>query len=85
MAKKSGHKGADNQFKASMRTRAGASAAKLFKKLAFPKQKKELLQYTQDNKKDADYAEMLLKVLNKVPDRTYDSIYDIEREIGKAQ
>jgi hypothetical protein len=68
-----------------MWTKTEATAAKLLKKLEFPIDNKEIMEYVNDNKKDAEYPEALINVLRRIPDRSYDSIHDIEREIGKVK
>jgi hypothetical protein len=73
------------QFTASMRTRAEASAAKIFTELKFPKNKEEILSFAKENEKKAEYPQPLITVLDRIPDRSYDSMQDVEREIGKVQ
>lgn len=68
-----------------MRTRAEASVAGVFANTKFPRNKEEILSVAKESKNKARYPESLIQVLDRISERDYDSLQDIEREIAKVQ
>jgi len=71
----------DRKATASERSPAEAAVVSIFSNTTFPKNKSEIIDYAQKNKGKTTFAKELIDVIHQIPERTYNDIHDLEREI----
>ena len=68
---------------AATRAPSAAAIAKILSGAHFPKNKNELIEYTQTNKSKVEAAEEVIQVIRELPDRTYSNMADVEKSVGQ--
>jgi hypothetical protein len=70
---------------------SAAAIAKVLSGIDFPKSKDDIKKYAQKNltsfmtkKQREEQSEVILDLLNKIPEREYTDMADVEREIGRV-
>ena len=62
-----------------------AAIAKILSGIRFPKKKEEVVAYARKNKRKLENPEEVLGTINEIPDRTYRTIVEVEKAIGKVR
>ncbi len=51
----------------------------------YPTSKKDVIQHTQQNKGKVDDVDNVINTLNRIPEKDYQSMADIEHEFGQVK
>ena len=70
---------------AATKSASAAAIAKLLSGIEFPKKKKEIIDYAEENKTKVDEPEEVISTLREVPDRTYYNMVDVEKALGEIR
>ncbi|HXG05984.1 MAG TPA: DUF2795 domain-containing protein [Nitrososphaera sp.] len=62
-----------------------AAIVKVLSGVEFPKQKQDLIGYPENSKSKVEVAEQVIQVIRGLPDKTYDSMTDLERAVGQVR
>jgi hypothetical protein len=82
-----GHKGKEESgYAAASKGASAASVAKLLKGIDFPANKDDIVQRIQQNKgKAEDSADSVIDIINQMADKKYNSMADVEHEVGQIE
>ena len=70
---------------AATKAASAAAIAKMLSEIRFPKKKEEVVAYAKKNKRKLENPEEVLGTINEIPDRTYRTIIEVEKAIGKVR
>lgn len=70
---------------AATKAASAAAIAKVLSGIRFPKKKEELFAYAKKNKRKLDNPEEVLEAINEIPNRTYHTIVEVEKAVGKVR
>ena len=70
---------------AASKAASAAAIAKILSGIRFPKKKEEVVAYARKNKRKLDNPEEVLETINEIPDRTYHTIVEVEKAVGKVR
>ena len=70
---------------AATKAASAAAIAKILSGIRFPKKKEEVVAYARKNKRKLDNPEEVLETINEIPDRTYHTIVEVEKAVGKVR
>jgi len=69
---------------AATKATSAAAIAKILSGIRFPKRKEEVVAYAKRNKRKLENPEEVLGTINEIPDRTYRTVVEVEKAIGKV-
>jgi hypothetical protein len=70
---------------AATKSASAPAIAKVLSGIEFPKKKKEIIDYAEENKTKVEIPEEVISTLREVPDRTYHNIVDVEKVLGEIR
>jgi hypothetical protein len=70
---------------AATKSASAAAIAKLLSGIEFPKKKKEIIDYVEENKTNVEEPEEVISTLREIPDRTYHNMVDVEKVLGEIR
>jgi len=70
---------------AATKAASAAAIAKILSGIDFPKNKEEVVAYAKKNKDKVQSAQEVIGTINEIPDRTYRTIIEVEKAIGKVK
>jgi hypothetical protein len=70
---------------AATKSTSAAAIAKLLSGIEFPKNKKELVERAKENKDKVDNAELVINTVSELPTKTYRSMTDVQKALGKIR
>ncbi len=67
------------------KTTSAASIAKSLKGIDFPADKNDLVKRAQQNKGQTEDSDAIIDTINQLPDKKYNSMTDVEHEVGQIE
>lgn len=64
---------------------SAASVAKLLKGIDFPANKNDLVKQAQQNKGTVENTDAVIDTIHQLPDKEYNSMADVEHEVGQVK
>lgn len=67
------------------RTTSAAAVAKVLKGIDFPANKNDLVNHAKQNKGQTEDSDSIIETINQLPDKQYNSMADVEHQVGKVE
>lgn len=67
------------------RTTSTASVARMLEGIDFPAHKNDLVDHATQNKDRTEDSQSVIEVINRLPEKEFNNMADVEHEIGKVE